>query len=246
MTKVILDPGHGGADSGGGSNQIWKEKDFVLQISLYQEKRLKELGVEVLLTRDKDTTLSAEERTSRVRGSGANCCISNHINSGGGEGVEIIHSIHRDSGLATLILDAVAESGQKKRRAYTRTLTNDPSQDYYFMHRNTGTIETVIVEYGFADNDHDVSRLQKNWKIYAEAAILGLCQYLEHPYTTQNNELKSAIDLLVEHGLMVSPEYWLQNAMAGKRVEGEYAAILISNMANKLKQGELLTTYTFA
>lgn len=31
--ELILDPGHGGKDEGGGSNDLWKEKNLVLDIS---------------------------------------------------------------------------------------------------------------------------------------------------------------------------------------------------------------------
>jgi len=236
MPKIIIDPGHGGRDPGGGSNHLWKEKDFVLQISLYQEIRLKELGVEVLLTRDEDISLSPSQRARLVRESRADCCISNHINAGGGEGAETIRSIKSDGNLAKLILEALAKSGQRKRRVYFRTLTNNPTQDFFFMHRNTGNIETVIVEYGFADNDNDIRRLQENWQIYAEAAVFGICQYVKHPYSAPNNELNNSLDLLLEHDIITSPEYWLRNAVAGKMVKGEYAGILINNMANKIKQ----------
>ena len=33
--KIIIDPGHGGFDPGGGSNQYFKEKDINLLISNY-------------------------------------------------------------------------------------------------------------------------------------------------------------------------------------------------------------------
>lgn len=52
-----------------------------LQISLYQHKRFKELGVPVELTRDTDKYLSPDTRTSIIKNSGADICISNHINA---------------------------------------------------------------------------------------------------------------------------------------------------------------------
>ena len=36
---IIIDPGHGGSDIGGGSNNFWQEKDLALKISLYQYQR---------------------------------------------------------------------------------------------------------------------------------------------------------------------------------------------------------------
>ena len=42
---IIIDPGHGGMDFGGGTNIYFKEKDKNLDISLYQYNRFKELGI---------------------------------------------------------------------------------------------------------------------------------------------------------------------------------------------------------
>src|SRR5690625_4300567 len=177
---LIIDPGHGGKDPGGGSNHLWKEKDKALKISKYQQNRFKELGVSVVMTRTSDVYLDSNPRAKKVRESGAKYCISNHINAGGGEGAETIHSIHTDGKLANLILDEIVSEGQRKRRVFTRKLSN--GQDYYFMHRLTGNVETVIVEYGFADNANDTNRIAKNWKAYAEAVVRAFCKHIGHKY----------------------------------------------------------------
>ena len=79
---LIIDPGHGGKDNGGGSNEYFKEKEMNLQISLYQYQRFQELGVPVSITRDSDIYLSPSTRTEIVRESGAKYCISNHPDDG--------------------------------------------------------------------------------------------------------------------------------------------------------------------
>jgi len=180
---LIIDPGHGGADPGGGSNALWKEKDLVLQISLYQAERFEKLGVDVALTRRTDVTISAPDRTEIVRESGARYCISNHINAGGGDGVETIHSVHSDGKLARAIAEAIRESGQNLRRVFTRTLPGNGNRDYYFMHRETGGVETVIIEYGFADSKRDdVEQLRAHWREYAEDVVRAFCSHIGHPY----------------------------------------------------------------
>ena len=63
---VIIDAGHGGSDPGGGSNQYWKEKDLNLKISLYEYERLRQLGVPVSLTRDRDISLNPTDRVLKV------------------------------------------------------------------------------------------------------------------------------------------------------------------------------------
>ena len=55
--------------------------------------RLKELGVPVTLTRDNDTTLTPTERVNKILSAYGNdpnvIVISNHLNSGGGEGQSV-------------------------------------------------------------------------------------------------------------------------------------------------------------
>ncbi|MBF8982583.1 N-acetylmuramoyl-L-alanine amidase [Lutibacter sp. B2] len=174
---LIIDAGHGGKDSGGGSNKYWLEKNFSLKISLYQHKRFKELGLGCVLTRDVDKYLNSIDRTNIVKSAGAKYCISNHLNSGGGVGAETIHSIHNKGELAKMILNEIVNTGQVKRRVFTKTLNNSKDIDYYYMHRLTGNVETVIIEYGFADHKEDTMRLLENWEKYAEAVVKAICKY---------------------------------------------------------------------
>lgn len=192
---LIIDPGHGGVDPGGGSNDKWIEKDLVLQISLYQLKRYRELGIPVALTRNKDETISSKRRVTIVRMSGARYCHSNHINAGGGDGAEFIHSIYSDGKMAKSLATKLIGSGQNVRRIFTRTLPNRKYKDYYFMHRETGNVETIIIEYGFADSlKDDRSQLKANWKMYAEAVVEGFCDFAGYAYCAPTHYEKSEQD----------------------------------------------------
>jgi N-acetylmuramoyl-L-alanine amidase len=180
---LIIDPGHGGKDPGGGSNDIWLEKNKVLDISLYQFMRFMKLGVPVEITRKTDVYLSPDKRTNIVKQSGAKYCISNHINAGGGDGVETIHSIYADRALPARLAKEIVKEGQNLRRVFTRTLPSNANKDYYFMHRRTGKVITTIVEYGFADSTKDdVEQIRSHWKDYAEAIVRGFCRHVGHEY----------------------------------------------------------------
>lgn len=182
--SLIIDAGHGGKDPGAVGNGI-VEKDMVLNISLYQFNRFKELGVPVKLTRSSDVTLDPSTRADIVKRSGMKHCISNHINAGGGDGAETIYSIYASDKLANMILDELEKAGQNKRKAYTRK--NSSGGDYYFMHRLTGNVETVIIEYGFLDSKKDdIIQLKNNWKVYAEAVVKAYCAYAGYKYTPPN------------------------------------------------------------
>lgn len=179
---VILDAGHGGNDPGGGNNAQFVEKNMNLQISLYQYNRFAALNIPVAITRTTDVTLSSDARTALVRNSGARYCISNHINSGGGRGSEVIYSIYGQATFPQLIQDGLAAEGMPNRRIFTRTLPDNPRLDYYFMHRETGSVETVIVEYGFADHALDATKLASDWRDLAESVVRAFCTYAKLPY----------------------------------------------------------------
>lgn len=186
VRKVIIDPGHGGTDSGATGNNLL-EKDYNLLISKYMYDRFKELGVPVAITRDSDTTLSPTDRVNTILNKFGNSSdvilISNHVNSGGGEGAEVIYALRNKDTLAKRILENIGAAGQETRKYYQRRLPSDTSKDYYFIHRNTGNLEPLIVEYGFIDDTKDVEFLKENYKELAEAVISAVANYIGVPYT---------------------------------------------------------------
>ena len=186
VRKVIIDPGHGGTDSGATGNNLL-EKDYNLLISKYMYDRFKELGVPVAITRESDTTLSPSDRVNTILNKFGNSSdvilISNHVNSGGGEGAEVIYALRNRDTLARRILENIGAAGQETRKYYQRRLPSDTSKDYYFIHRNTGNLEPLIVEYGFIDNTKDVEFLKENYKELAEAVIAAVANYIGVPYT---------------------------------------------------------------
>lgn len=186
VRKVIIDPGHGGTDSGATGNNLL-EKDYNLLISKYMYDRFKELGIPVAITRDSDTTLSPTDRVNTILNKFGNSSdvilISNHVNSGGGEGAEVIYALRNKDTLAKRILENIGATGQTTRKYYQRRLPSDTSKDYYFIHRNTGNLEPLIVEYGFIDNTKDVEFLKENYEELAEAVISAVANYIGVPYT---------------------------------------------------------------
>ena len=186
VRKVIIDPGHGGTDSGATGNNLL-EKDYNLLISKYMYDRFKELGIPVAITRDSDSTLSPTDRVNTILNKFGNSSdvilISNHVNSGGGEGAEVIYALRNRDTLARRILENIGATGQETRKYYQRRLPSDTSKDYYFIHRNTGNLEPLIVEYGFIDDTKDVEFLKENYKELAEAVISAVANYIGVPYT---------------------------------------------------------------
>ena len=179
--QVVVDAGHGGTDPGAVSSSGVREKDLTLMIAQYMYEEFQKRGVPVTLIRSTDEIVSPTERVNRVLeayGDNPNVVIiSNHINAAGSgiqgaEGAEVIYALRDNSNLASNVLTALGNAGQKMRKFYQRRLPSDTSKDYYFMHRNTGSkTHPIIVEYGFIDNPEDLAKIQNNYKKYVDAVV---------------------------------------------------------------------------
>lgn len=83
---ILIDPGHGGHDSGAIGNYGLKEKDVNLDVSLRLEKYLKKQVenypfIEIYLTRKDDVFISLEERVNIAKTLNADIFFSVHTNS---------------------------------------------------------------------------------------------------------------------------------------------------------------------
>lgn len=82
IRRVIVDAGHGGKDGGASGKRGTKEKDVNLAIAKALAKVLEErLGVDVVLTRDKDVYLSLGKRVELAHRADADLFISVHSNA---------------------------------------------------------------------------------------------------------------------------------------------------------------------
>lgn len=182
----ITGASHGGSDPGASGNGI-VEKDYTLKISQYIHERLDQLGIQNTMVRTTDETIEPNERVQKIvepYGSGSEVLvISNHINAGGGQGSEVIYALRNSDAFSKRITNELENSGRDVRKYYQRRYPSDPSKDYYFIHRNTGDTEAVIVEYGFLDNAQDADLLKNYWKDYAEAVVKAIANYVGAPYT---------------------------------------------------------------
>lgn len=178
--KVVIDAGHGGTDPGAVAGGV-NEKDLNLMIAQYMQDRFLQAGVDATLIRNSDETISPTERVRRILaayGDNPNVVvISNHNNSSSNtsaEGTEIIYALRNTNELSKNILDELDKAGLPTRTAYQRRLPNNPSKDYYFIHRETGSTQPIIIEYGYMTTPQDLRRVQENYKKYVNAVVKGV------------------------------------------------------------------------
>lgn len=188
---IVIDSGHGGSDSGASGNGML-EKDYTLMISKYMKDRFDELGIPSKLTRSTDETVTPADRVNRILNAYGNSSdvlvISNHLNAGGGSGSEVIYALRNNDRLAKNILEGLGKAGMPIRKTYQRRLPSDMTKDYYFIHRNTGLTEPLIIEYGFIDNKNDADMIKNNYKRYAEEVVKAIANYKGYNYTEPRSQ----------------------------------------------------------
>jgi len=79
-TKIVLDPGHGGHDSGALGVNGLQEKVVNLDISLKVRELLEQRGIEVAMTREDDRFLSLAERIEFAKRQDPDILVSVHAN----------------------------------------------------------------------------------------------------------------------------------------------------------------------
>ncbi|SDL49726.1 N-acetylmuramoyl-L-alanine amidase [Geoalkalibacter ferrihydriticus] len=82
LRRIVVDPGHGGKDPGAvGPNGVLEKDVNLAMAKLLKQYLEKELGVEVILTRDRDIYLPLQERTAIANRAEADLFISLHANA---------------------------------------------------------------------------------------------------------------------------------------------------------------------
>jgi len=114
----------------------------------------------------------------------------------GGEGAEVIYALRDKSTLADNVLNELGKTGLTKRKTYQRRLPSNTSKDYYFIHRDTGVTEPIIVEYGFLDNANDAKKLKENYKEYVDAVVKAVATYIGKPYISDSTYIVKSGDSL--------------------------------------------------
>lgn len=168
---VVIDPGHGGSDSGA-LNKVdpsIMEKNYTLDTSLAAAQYLRDNNINVVLTRETDKTMALAERTSLSNSIDADLLVSVHYNSYNtvAKGVEVFYKNADKNGgtsktLATNILNSILSKFNLTNRGI-KTKLNDSGKDYYHMIRESNA-PSVIVECSFIDNENDqtfVNTLEK-------------------------------------------------------------------------------------
>ncbi|MBV8207612.1 MAG: N-acetylmuramoyl-L-alanine amidase [Acidobacteria bacterium] len=117
ISRIVIDAGHGGHDTGTLGPTGYSEKDLVLDVALRLGKLLESrMGAEVIYTREDDTFIPLEERTAIANHAGADLFLSIHANSSpdpSARGVETYYLNFSGSGESLQVAARENASSQK-------------------------------------------------------------------------------------------------------------------------------------
>ncbi len=185
-TIIMVDPGHGGRDSGTYYGKIY-EKNINLEISKVLEEELTKNGAIVYMTRTRDIDLSSIYDSAKKRGdlyrrllkikeTKSDLYISIHINwyqNTSMKGAEVLYnSIYENN-------EKLAKSIMKEFKTDLGSTRTIKTTDLY-MYRNT-TTPGVLVECGYLSNPTERTLLQQEnyQKKLAKSITNGIINYLK-------------------------------------------------------------------
>jgi len=177
--KVVIDPGHGGSDTGAVGINGLRETDIVLEVSKTVSDLLSKKGVKTILTRNYERTLDLQPRVAKANNSRADAFVSIHANAtrgkrrdvngletyyySGSKGYSLAKSIHKQ----ILITSSQSpDRGVRRSRFYVIRKTSMPA---------------ALVEIGFVTGIYDADLLrQKGYRKKISFAIAkGILNYLK-------------------------------------------------------------------
>ena len=177
--KIVIDSGHGGKDRANkGPSGKYVEADGNLQFSLYLKEYLED-SFDVVLTRDKDTTLSLTKRGTMAKGADMFISIHSDAYTVTSSGVTIFDSVDlKNEDIAINIGKACANAmGISFRETKEKQSKKFAGEDYYTVidtAQDVGCPCVLLIERGFHSNPKeeelllDINLVKKSAKAVAD------------------------------------------------------------------------------
>lgn len=151
---VVIDPGHGGADSGAVGPGGLREADVTLSIGRLTARALERQGVHAVLTRTGDTTVPLEERPDLAQRDGGVVFVSIHANASrdpAAAGTETYYDTPESQALAAAVqaevVRALGEPDRGVRTARFYVIVSTP-------------VPAILVEVAFISNPREEALLR--------------------------------------------------------------------------------------
>jgi len=172
---VMVDPGHGGKDSGAIGIGGLQEKNVILPISQRVAELLEQQGIHAILTRTSDYFVDLAPRVEMAQQDRVDLFVSIHANSiDNRPDVNGLETYYYDSGLglAQTIHNSILHSIDINDRGVRKAR-------FYVLRKNS--MPAVLVEVGFVTGERDSPRLVSAAyeNQMAQAIVNGILQYIQ-------------------------------------------------------------------
>lgn len=178
--KIIIDPGHGGKDTGAIGNGM-NEKDIVLDVGLKVQQVLNRMSVPSYLTRSTNVFIELKDRPIIAKQQKGDIFVSIHINSSAkpesGTGIETHYyagATNPYNAQSKLLAQCIQKRLVEEWKLADRGI--HPTNLYVNKYNS---MPAVLAELGFINNSTDAAKLKSDyWRQKdAEAIVLGILDY---------------------------------------------------------------------
>lgn len=171
---IVIDPGHGGSDVGATRNGIY-EKNITLDVSKKVVDLLRKKGYQVYMTRDKDETVSLQDRVAISENISPDVFVSIHVNSSNSDsptGLETHYYKDNSLTLAKNVHASLLNHVNSKDRGLFK------SKFYVINHT---TAPAILVEIGFISSPIERAQLvsESRKQATAKAITEGIDDYFK-------------------------------------------------------------------
>ena len=183
-TVIVLDPGHGGKDSGAVNGSLY-EKTIVLDVTKRVEAYLRsKYDYNVRLTRSTDVYLTLNQRVAAAKSLRGDLFVSMHVNAAGSSSAKGVETFYSSQSAHSARSRALASNIQSNLAGKMSGMSNRgvKTANYYVITYNT--MPSALVELGFISSPTDLTYLRSNTsrQQMAEGVAEGIAKYVQTYY----------------------------------------------------------------
>lgn len=180
---IVVDPGHGGKDSGAVAEDKTTEKSLTLRLAPRVASLLRQRGYNVIMTRTTDEFIALSKRAEIANENNAEIFVSIHFNSASSPsayGIEVLYASEndvdrkKDAGDQTRLAREVLNSVLKETGANNRGIKNRPE---LAVLRKTN-MTACLVEGGFVSNPDELDKIKSD--SYLDKLAVGIVNGIEN------------------------------------------------------------------
>lgn len=161
---IIIDPGHGGKDSGAVSKRDnYEEKELTLQTAILVRNYLNQLGYTTILTRNQDVYVPLDTRADIANSLRADLFVSVHYNyspNGEAKGIEVYYYKENTTTASNRVVQSKSLGSQvlKKVISQTGAESRGLKEGNFAVIRET-LMPAILVEAGFLSNSQERDKI---------------------------------------------------------------------------------------